>query len=180
MEEMVFMEREELAVVEEIPEETVAVTKNSDSQVSGATVVFQGSLPSTAERIFRVLSDPSQHHLLDVSGRTGEAEKKVLGVGTHFYLPTRIRSYSSLTYKVKNTVTAFDENRSLGWESATGVKWQWELQPENGYTLIRGTCNWENVKSHKFFLKKKLPGHSKTILKHTVRLLGEHPHVTAA
>lgn len=180
MEEIVFLEREELDLIEKVPEDTVAVSEHSSGQATDSFAIFQGTLPSTAERIFRVLSDPSQHHLLDVSGRTGEAEKKMLGVGTQFYLPTRVRSYSSLTYKVKNTVTAFEENRYLGWESPGGVSWRWELQQENGYTLVRGTCNWEGIRAHKFFLKRKMPVRSKTLLKHTIRLLGEHPHVAAA
>lgn len=130
----------------------------SQSESISVTRVVEAS----PERIFAVLADPARHTELDGSGLLrGLVEGSTLtGVGDEFILNMHNRLLGD--YQIRNTVTAFEENRRLAWaphlypegaydDLLGGMKpgghtYSWELVPtESGGTTVTQVYDWSKV-----------------------------------
>ncbi|WP_439656760.1 SRPBCC family protein [Lentzea sp. HUAS TT2] len=99
-----------------------------------------------AERIFELLTDPSQHPLIDGSGsvlapRPDAPGKLVLG--STFGMDMKI----GLAYRIENTVVEFEENRLIAWRHFNGHRWRWQLTPlGDDTTEVTETFDWSTAR----------------------------------
>ncbi len=104
-------------------------------------------IPAPAEAIFDLLADPSRHQEIDGSGTVkGPSEgSQRLALGSKFGMSMK----AGLSYSMVNTVVEFEENRRIAWQPrpslsfmrwlAGGRIWRYELEPQEGGTLVRET-----------------------------------------
>lgn len=95
-------------------------------------------IDAPADRIFAILANPHQHHLIDgsgtVKGRARGSERMTLG--SRFSMSMRI----GLPYRVVNTVREFEPGRLIAWSHFSGHRWRYELRPINeGSTEVTET-----------------------------------------
>ena len=118
------------------------------TSASGDQVSVQRLIAAPAERIFDLLADPARHSEIDGSGtvvkpRSSRGARR-LGLGDSFGMDMDWK----VTYSTKNVVTEFEENRRIAWRTLapspldklfTGRTWRYELEPQDGGTLVRET-----------------------------------------
>ena len=110
-------------------------------QVSSTQVI--GARP---ERIFALLTDPSQHPLIDGTGsvlavQPGGPER--LTPGARFGMDMKIGA----SYKILNTVVEYDQDRLIAWRHFNGHRWRWELSPlGDGRTEVTETFDWSTAR----------------------------------
>jgi uncharacterized protein YndB with AHSA1/START domain len=103
-------------------------------------------IPAPAEAIFDLLADPARHHELDGSGhvQAPKAAPTRLSMGSSFSMDMRM----GVPYRMVSTVIEFDEARRIAWQTrgptaigrfVGGRIWRYELEPEDGGTLVRET-----------------------------------------
>ncbi len=96
------------------------------------------------ERIFDLLADPARHHDIDGSGSVVESKESSqrLALGSKFGMKMKI----GVPYSMESTVTEFDENQRIAWQSRPpgvwgkfggGRVWRYELEPVEGGTRVR-------------------------------------------
>jgi uncharacterized protein YndB with AHSA1/START domain len=116
--------------------------------MSDQTVSVERVIPTSAEAIFALLSDPSRHAEIDGSGTVVEtrgAPPERLALGSEFGMSMRY----FVPYAMKSRVVEYDENRRIAWQTvpvykgserfAGGRIWRYELEPVEGGTLVRET-----------------------------------------
>ena len=104
-------------------------------------------IPAPAAAIFDLLADPSRHQEIDGSGTvkgTSEGSQR-LALGSKFGMSMKM----GVPYSMVNTVVEFEENRRIAWQPrpslsfmrwfAGGRIWRYELEPQDGGTLVRET-----------------------------------------
>lgn len=120
-----------------------ATTHSSTDQVS-----VQRLIPAPPEAIFALLADPARHSEIDGSGtvvkpRSTRGERR-LGLGDSFGM----QMDWGVGYSTRNVVTEFEENRRIAWRTLapspldklfTGRTWRYQLEPQEGGTLVRET-----------------------------------------
>jgi uncharacterized protein YndB with AHSA1/START domain len=106
-------------------------------------------IPTSAERIFDLLADPSRHHEIDGSGAVGnvKAGPRRLALGATFTMSMKM----FIPYSTVSTVVEFEENRQVAWQTYSTIKWlakwgggriwSYDLQPEEAGTLVCETWN---------------------------------------
>ena len=102
-------------------------------------------IQASAEAIFAVLTDPSQHCEIDGSGMLVRltTSNAPLTLGSTFSM----RIKSGISYTVKNRVLEFEEGRLITWAHWQGQRWSYALEPQDGgSTLVRETFNWSTTK----------------------------------
>jgi hypothetical protein len=104
-------------------------------------------IPAPAKVIFDLLADPSRHREIDGSGTVRDASEgsQRLALGSKFGMSMK----AGLSYSMVSTVVEFEENRRLAWQPrpslsfmrwfAGGRIWRYELEPQEGGTLVRET-----------------------------------------
>lgn len=111
-------------------------------------VTVQRLIPAPPEKIFDLLADPARHAEIDGSGtvqgpRSTRGGRR-LGLGDSFGMSMKW----GVPYSTKNVVTELEENRRIAWRTlapapldkvATGRTWRYELEPQDGGTLVRET-----------------------------------------
>lgn len=124
------------------------------------------------ERIFEILSDASQHHLIDGSGTVRDAadapERLVLGskfaMGMKFGVP----------YRTHNEVVEFEPNRRIAWCHFSKHRWRYELEPQpDGKTLVRETFDWSTAVSPHFIELIRAPARNLPAMKKTLERLAQ-------
>lgn len=109
-------------------------------------VTVERVIPAPPERIFELLADPQQHHVIDGSQTVREAKGAParLSLGATFDMAMRM----GFPYTMTNTVTEFSEGRCIAWQprprariarSLGGRLWRYELEPVKGGTRVRET-----------------------------------------
>ncbi|WP_236788376.1 SRPBCC family protein [Amycolatopsis sp. GM8] len=131
-------------------------------QVSGTRFVA-----APPEDIFALLTDPSQHPVLDGSGtvqaaRSGGPDR--LELGTRFGMDMKLGA----PYKILNTVVEYEENRLIAWRHFNGHRWRWELTPVDGGTEVTETFDWSTARvpvaiSLSFFPRRNKEGIERTL-----------------
>ena len=110
-------------------------------QVSAAKVI--GASP---DRIFALLTDPSQHPLIDGTGSVLAAQPggpERLTLGSRFGMDMKIGA----PYKILNTVVEYDQDRLIAWRHFNGHRWRWQLRPlGDGSTEVTETFDWSTAR----------------------------------
>lgn len=118
------------------------------TRLSNDTVSVQRLIPASPEEIFDLLANPARHSEIDGSGtvlrpRSSRGERR-LGLGDSFGMDMDW----GVNYATKNVVTEFEENRRIAWRTLapspldklfTGRTWRYQLEPQDGGTLVRET-----------------------------------------
>ena len=118
-------------------------TRASSDQVS-----VQRLIPAPPEAIFDILVDPARHSEVDGSGtvikpRSSRGARR-LSLGDSFGMEMNLK----VPYSTRNVVTEFEENRRIAWRTLapspldkvfTGRTWRYQLEPQDGGTLVRET-----------------------------------------
>jgi Polyketide cyclase / dehydrase and lipid transport len=101
---------------------------------------------ATADAVFDLLADPSQHSLIDGSGTVKAVRSDAptrLSMGSTFGMNMKLGA----PYKIENTVMEFEENRLIAWRHFGGHRWRYELEPVDGGTKVTETFDWSTSKS---------------------------------
>ncbi|MBB4684827.1 SRPBCC family protein [Amycolatopsis jiangsuensis] len=108
-------------------------------QVSRTAVVA-----APPEQIFELLADPAQHPLIDGSGTVRAARgSSRLSLGSTFGMDMKMGA----SYRIRNTVVEFEENRLIAWRHFSGHRWRWLLEPEGeGHTRVTETFDWSTAR----------------------------------
>lgn len=124
------------------------------------------TVQASPEQLFALLANPARHHEIDGSGmlRGIEGAGSITGDGDEFVM----NMHNDLLgdYQIKNTVTAFDQDRRIGWAPSLhpidgyrdklgdtrveGHSYTWELTSEGGGTRVTQTYNWSGVRDENF------------------------------
>jgi uncharacterized protein YndB with AHSA1/START domain len=121
--------------------------------------------PATA--IFAVLTDPSQHPLIDGSGsvRHGRDDAMRLGLGTRFSMDMHM----GLAYRVTNTVVEFDEGRLIAWRHFGGHRWRWRLEPlADGGTRVTESFDWSTSIAPRLLERRGFPARNRAGMEATL------------
>lgn len=109
-------------------------------QVSGTKVV-----DAPAAKIFGLLTDPSQHPLIDGSGTVLSAQpgkSEPLTLGATFGMNMKIGA----AYKIVNTVVEYEPDRLIAWRHFYGHRWRWQLRPvSDEQTEVTETFDWSTA-----------------------------------
>jgi uncharacterized protein YndB with AHSA1/START domain len=128
--------------------------------MTGYVLTVERKIRATPEVIFDVLSDASQHALIDGSGMVqGSAERSPerLSLGTTFGMGMKM----VVSYSTVNKVVEYEENRRIAWRTGptgrwgrvlAGRIWRYQLEPVDGGTLVRES--WDISPDHQRVLLK--------------------------
>lgn len=97
-------------------------------------------VPGSPDAVFDLLARPAMHSLIDGSGTVREAQPDGparLAPGARFGMDMKM----GVSYKIRNTVTEFEEGRRIAWRHAGGHVWRYLLTPADGGTLV--TEQWD-------------------------------------
>lgn len=106
------------------------------------------------DRIFKLLTEPSEHHRFDATGMVGspEAADRLTTVGQVFVMNMTYRSGSRVEhYQSDNHVTAVADPHLIEWATAThggpllGWLWRYELAPLGDGAAITLTYDWSET-----------------------------------
>ncbi|HVB94666.1 MAG TPA: SRPBCC family protein [Acidimicrobiales bacterium] len=128
--------------------------------MQGYVLTVERVIAASPEAIFDVLSDASQHTLIDGSGLLQGARKdgpQRLSLGDTFGMGMKM----VVRYSTVNTVVEFEENRCIAWQTGpkgplervlAGRVWRYELQPVDDGTRVRES--WDITPDHQRVLLK--------------------------
>ncbi|WP_394213958.1 SRPBCC family protein [Brachybacterium vulturis] len=112
-----------------------------------------------AKDLFDLLTLPARHHEFDGSGmvRNADDTERIDKVGEKFVMNMHHQGRGD-DYRTHNFVTAYDENKMIGWQPANeaedgtapteplGWEWLYELKPRGaGSTEVSLTYDWSKV-----------------------------------
>ncbi|GAB3109129.1 SRPBCC family protein [Janibacter alkaliphilus] len=129
------------------------------------SISVQRTIDAPAKDIFEVLTNPERHAELDGSGfvRSDERTNRIGKVGDVFTMNME-GDHMGGEYQTDNHVTAFDENKMVGWQTAPagtepkGWEWLWELEPQGpDSTLVTHTYDWGKVTDEALLAKNLFP-----------------------
>ncbi|CAN5219863.1 hypothetical protein BH20ACT5_BH20ACT5_16740 [soil metagenome] len=128
-------------------------------------------IESPPEPIFAILADPRQHQLIDGSGAIQDtiSGPDRLSLGATFGMKMKI----GLPYAVKNTVVEYDENRRIAWRHLARHTWRYELEPEDGATLVTESWDWSTSPVARLIELVGFPAKNKKSIRGTLRRLKE-------
>lgn len=117
-------------------------------------------IPAPPEAIFALLADPSRHHEIDGSGSVHEAKgtPQRVKLGDRFGMAMK----RGVPYSTTNTVTEFEDNRRIAWETCSpnfigkllgGPTWRYELEPVEGGTRVRESWDISATRAEKPLLR---------------------------
>jgi hypothetical protein len=138
-----------------------AQKREGESAVKGYVLTVEKEIPVAPEVIFDVLSDASQHNLIDGSGmlqgKLPESPQR-LTLGATFGMSMKMLH---LPYSTVNTVVEFEQNRRIAWQTGptgsagrfiAGRIWRYELEPVATGTRVRES--WDITPDHQRMLLK--------------------------
>jgi uncharacterized protein YndB with AHSA1/START domain len=126
--------------------------------VQGYVLTVTRMIPASPETIFDVLSDATQHSVIDGSGMHRPEAPQRLALGTTFGMSMKMLH---LPYSTVNRVVEFEMNRRIAWQTGptgfmgrliAGRIWRYELEPVDGGTLVRES--WDITPDHQRVLLK--------------------------
>jgi uncharacterized protein YndB with AHSA1/START domain len=129
--------------------------------LKGYVLSVERVIPTSPEAIFAVLSDSSQHSLIDGSGMLqGQVPDgpQLLALGTTFGMSMKMLHFG---YSTENKVVEFEPNKRIAWQTGpsgsmarfvAGRIWRYELEPVDGGTLVRES--WDITPDHQRVLLK--------------------------
>lgn len=117
------------------------------------SITVEREVPASAAELFEVLSNPHRHIELDSSGfvRGLDRGDRIEKVGQQFTM-NMTGEHMGGDYQTDNIISAFDENKMIGWKTAPagteppGWEWLWELTSTGSDTTkVTLTYDWSNV-----------------------------------
>lgn len=123
---------------------------SNDTQIS-----VSRTIDAPAKEIFDLLTLPARHSEFDGSGmvRSDEKSQRIQQVGDVFVMNMHAEAMGG-DYQMYNHVTAYDENKMVGWQPAqehnkdepAGWEWLYTLEPEGSdATKVTLTYDWSKV-----------------------------------
>jgi uncharacterized protein YndB with AHSA1/START domain len=128
-------------------------------------ITVQRTIDAPTPDVFDVLSNPERHPELDGSGFVISDEKtdRITGTGQVFRM-NMSGDHMGGDYQTDNTVTGFDPNHLLAWQTAPadtdppGWEWTWELTAQGSdSTDVRLTYDWSKVTDPELLKKVSFP-----------------------
>lgn len=116
-------------------------------------ITVERTIQASSDRVFDVLSNPERHQEIDGSGfiRSDAGTNRIQGTGEVFTM-NMSGDHMGGDYQTENTVTGFEPNRLIAWQTAPagkeppGWQWVWELESQGSdETLVRHTYDWSGV-----------------------------------
>jgi uncharacterized protein YndB with AHSA1/START domain len=129
-------------------------------------ILVSRTVDASPEQLFALLSDPARHAEMDSADmlRGAEADTKLARVGDEFVIDMNNQVLGD--YKIKNTVVAYEENRTIGWAPALhpeggyadklgdmkpgGHTYTWYLEPAGSGTKVTQVYDWSGVADEQF------------------------------
>ena len=95
------------------------------------------------EAIFKVLATPALHPVIDGSGsvKAPTDDPGTLLLGAKFGMAMKL----GLGYKVQNTVSTFEEGRSIAWHHFAGFIWRYDLVDVEAGTEVTESFDYSNL-----------------------------------
>lgn len=138
-------------------------------------VARRRSVALAPEAIYAMLNDPRRHHELDGSGtvQPGVRGPERLALGDAFSVAMRL---GPIRYRMRNTVTAQEQNRLLEWRLPAGHRWRWELVPApGGGTVVTEIFDYRASPAARIFEALGIPAKNARGIEHTLARLAERP-----
>lgn len=115
-------------------------------------ITVERVIPAPAQQIFDLLADPAMHPVLDGSGtvraeRGGNPDR--LSLGAKFGMSMA----QGAPYRIRNTVSEFEEGRRIAWHHWARNVWRYELEPVDGGTRVRESFDYSKGVVPGFVLK---------------------------
>ncbi|UAL30088.1 SRPBCC domain-containing protein [Nocardioides rotundus] len=116
-------------------------------------ITVERTIQASSDRVFDVLSNPERHQEIDGSGfiQSDAGTNRIQGTGEVFTM-NMSGDHMGGDYQTENTVTGFEPNRLIAWQTAPagkeppGWQWVWELESQGSdETLVRHTYDWSGV-----------------------------------
>ena len=138
-----------------------------------------------AKDVFEVLTLPARHHEFDGSDtvRAADDSERITASGQKFVMNMH-REAMGGDYRIHNFVTAYDENKMIGWQPAPeaedgtapteplGWEWLYELKSlGNDSTEVSLTYDWSHVTDPKLLEKVGFPAIPQEDLEQSLNLL---------
>jgi uncharacterized protein YndB with AHSA1/START domain len=129
------------------------------------SITVQRTIDAATPDVFDVLSNPERHAELDGSGFVVSDEKtdRITATGQVFRM-NMSGDHMGGDYQTDNTVTGYDRNHLLAWQTAPadteppGWEWVWELTAEGSdATDVRLTYDWGRVTDPAILEKVSFP-----------------------
>lgn len=129
-------------------------------------IIVTRTVQASPEQLFALLSKPERHQEIDGANmlRGVEGATAISGVGDQFVMNMENEALGN--YQMKNTVTAFEQDRTIGWSPALhpidgysdklgdvraeGHSYTWKLEPEGGGTRVTQVYDWSGVQDESF------------------------------
>lgn len=128
---------------------------------------------ATAQQIFDLLADPTQHGLIDGSGSIQKANASAparLSLGAKFGMDMKI----GLPYKITNEVVEFDEPTLIAWRHFGGHIWRYQLEAVEGGTNVTEQFDWNQSKSQLMMRVMNYPTKNRKSIVATLDRLAAH------
>lgn len=144
-------------------------------------VTVSRTIDASAKDIFEVLSNPQRHAQLDGSGfvRSDDRSDRITATGQVFRM-NMVGDHMGGEYQTDNTVTGFQENKMLVWQTAPadqappGWEWMWQLDAEGSdATRVTLTYDWAKVTDKDLLKKITFPLVSEAQLEDSLNALAE-------
>lgn len=149
--------------------------------MSDTSTTVSRRIDAPTKDIFEVLTLPRHHVELDGSGfiRSVEHGDRIQAVGDVFTMNME-GEHMGGEYKTDNHVTAFAENKMVGWKTAPvgteppGWEWLWTLEDDGpDATIVTLTYDWSDVTDKELLKKVSFPLVSEEELDGSLFKLGE-------
>ena len=95
--------------------------------MSGKSRSASTTIAAPPSVVFEILADPRQHARIDGSGtvQSTVSGPDRLALGSEFGMDMKLGG----TYKIKNRVVEFEEDRLIAWRHVGAHRWRYELTP---------------------------------------------------
>jgi uncharacterized protein YndB with AHSA1/START domain len=140
-------------------------TVREDHSMSDTQITVTKTVDASPEQLFALLSQPVRHPDIDGANMLrGTDTAQVSGVGDEFIM--KMNNDVVGDYEIKNRITAFEENRKIGWAPSIhpmdgytdklgdvqvqGHTYTWQLEPAGGGTKVTQTYDWSGVTDEGF------------------------------
>ena len=144
------------------------------------SVTVTREIDAPAAEIFQILSLPARHVDFDGSGNIKNgSDQRIEKAGDVFTMDMH-REDQGGDYRIHNHVTAFDENKMVGWQPANddapdapkGWEWLYELRAQDASTTeVVLTYSWDKVTDKKVLEKVGFPLITEAELEQSLNLL---------
>lgn len=143
------------------------------------------TVDAPAKDIFQVLTLPARHHEFDGSKtvRAADDTERITASGQKFIMNMNAEAMGG-DYRTHNFVTAFDENKMVGWKPAPegedgsapegpmGWEWLYELTPQGSdATEVTLTYSWSDVTDPALLKQVHFPAIPREALEESLNLL---------